>query len=61
MKVSIDKEKCIGCGSCEALCPDIFGMKDNKAFVKIKEAKGKQEKCAKEASDSCPTQAIIIK
>ena len=56
-KIYVDKEKCIGCGACEAVCPSLFVMKDGKAEVK----KGKiDEKCAKEAADSCPTQAIIV-
>lgn len=56
-KVKIDKEKCIGCGACEAVCPEAFKMADGKAkFI----GKGK-EKCIKEASDSCPVQAIEVK
>ena len=58
MKISIDKEKCIGCGACESICPSVFVMKGDKAEVKKKET---NEKCAKEAADSCPTQAIIVK
>jgi len=56
-KVKIDKEKCIGCEACVALCPEVFEMKDNKANAKKQIT---DKKCAKEAADSCPTQAIII-
>lgn len=53
-KIKIDKEKCIGCGACEAICPESFKMEDGKAeFV----GSGK-EKCISEAKDSCPVQAI---
>ena len=54
MKVKVDKEKCIGCGACEAICPEAFKIVDGKAkFV----GTGK-EKCLKDAVDSCPVQAI---
>lgn len=55
--VSIDKEKCIGCGSCEAVCGEVFELKDGKAVVKAGK-KNSKDACVKEASDSCPVQAI---
>ena len=24
MKVIVDNERCIGCGACQAICPDVF-------------------------------------
>lgn len=57
MKVSIDKEKCIGCGACVALCPDGFEMRGDKAVVKAKAGKP----CSKQAAENCPTKAILIK
>lgn len=58
MKVKVDKEKCIGCGVCESICPKVFEIKNGKASVKKTET---EEKCAKEASESCPVQAIEVK
>ncbi|MDO8516551.1 MAG: ferredoxin [Nanoarchaeota archaeon] len=58
IKISIDKAKCIGCGACEAVCDKTFGLKDNIAFVK---QQPKALTCEKEASDSCPVNAISIK
>ena len=51
----IDKEKCIGCGTCEAVCPEIFEIGDD-GKAKIKEQK--KIPCLKEAIESCPVQAI---
>jgi len=56
--LKIDKDKCIGCGTCVALAPDIFEMdEENKAVVKTTEF---DEENANMAIDSCPTQAILV-
>jgi len=58
MKIKIDEEKCIGCGSCVAVCPDYFEMTDdNKARLKNKAA---DAECVQEAIDICPVQVIKI-
>lgn len=60
MKITINQEKCIGCGSCTAVCPDVFELDDN-GKVRLKEGKEKtDEQCAQEAVDICPVQAIEI-
>jgi ferredoxin len=54
--IKVDKDKCIGCGSCEAICPEIFSMKNGKAVPK----KTSVEKinCEEEAKEACPVGAI---
>ena len=54
--VSVNKEKCIGCGACTSVC-DNFEMKDGKAVVKDPKSK---DKCNKEAADICPVKAIKV-
>ncbi len=58
MKITIT-EDCIGCGTCEALCPKIFKVVDGIAMV-IKEPE-EADKCVKEAAEACPVEAIKIK
>jgi ferredoxin len=59
VKIKVNKELCIGCGACESICPETFGLKDGKAYAKKSEVK--KITCEKEASDSCPVSAINIK
>lgn len=57
MEISINKDLCIGCGTCVALCPDVFKInEDNKAEV----VNEKEKECVKNAADSCPVQAISV-
>lgn len=60
MKIKIDKEKCIGCGSCVAICPDFFELdENNKAiFKENKEESDRDDKCIEEAIEICPVQVI---
>ena len=57
-KIAIDEEKCIGCGSCSAICPKSFEMKGDKAVVT--QAKVEEISCEKDAESACPVEAIII-
>ncbi len=54
--VSVDQNKCIGCGACAAICPDMFEIGGN-GKSHVKNQKGK---CAKEAAQSCPVGAITV-
>lgn len=59
MTVKLNKDTCIGCGSCAAICPAVFEMtNEGKAKVKKTDAK---DKCVKEAEEACPTDAISVK
>lgn len=67
-KVTQEREKCIGCGSCAAVCPRYWEMaEDGKSRLKgSSEKEGKFELevaevgCNKEAADACPVQIIKV-
>ncbi len=69
VKVIQDKNKCIGCGACVAVCPDWEMGKDGKAEPKgaIKIGNNllvlevKSVGCHKAAADTCPVQCIVVK
>jgi len=55
MAIKVDKKKCIGCGACVSICPEVFEIgSDGKAKVKAQ----KKIPCVKEAVESCPNNAI---
>jgi len=60
VKVRVDHDLCSGDEICTQVCPEIFEMEDDKAVAKIEEVLDDLKQCAKEAADSCPSEAIII-
>jgi ferredoxin len=55
-KPVVDWDLCIGCGSCVELCPEVFELKDEKAYVIGPE---KCDTCnCQEAVEICPVVAI---
>lgn len=56
--VKVDSKKCIGCGACAAICPDVFEIgSDGKSHVKKNDNK---IACVKQAKGSCPVNAISL-
>ena len=62
MKFEVDKEKCIGCGACAAICEEIFELSDDGyAEAKDVEATEDTKEDAVNAMEGCPTSAISEK
>ena len=59
-RLVVDQDKCIGCGTCVALYPEIFELNgEGKAEVKFKEFKDSSwQSKIEEAIESCPVEAI---
>lgn len=61
MKPIVDQEKCISCGNCLQVCPDVFAYDEsNKAIVQKEPDTPELQECSKKAAEVCPTQAITI-
>lgn len=53
--IKVDQEKCIGCGLCVGMCPEVFRMN---ADGKSEEITQEDSACAQNAVASCPVNAI---
>jgi ferredoxin len=52
----VDFDLCVSCGSCVEICPEVFEMRDDKAWVI---GPDKCDTCdCQQAADLCPSQAI---
>lgn len=68
MKIIQERSKCIGCGSCVAVCPKFFDLTDDgKASITGGQNVGENMElevedagCAKEAAEICPVQIIKV-
>lgn len=59
MKIKVDQEKCIGCGSCVGISPDVFEFNDD-GLANCVENEIPEELVeeAADAQNSCPVGAI---
>jgi ferredoxin len=68
-KVIHEREKCIGCGACTAVCSEFWKMGDDGKSVlkggkkagKNFELRVKEADCNKDAESACPVQCIHVK
>ncbi len=62
MKAIVNKDACIGCGACSAICPNVFDFDDAEghAVVKAEKIEDADKAAATEAKEGCPTSAISV-
>lgn len=62
MKFKVIKEKCIGCGACIGIAPEVYEF-DEDGFARVKgtdvEISEENKAAAIEALENCPTEAIV--
>lgn len=61
MKVKVNRDSCIGCGACAAICEDVFEIDDEGlSTAKVEEVEDDKKQEVQDAADSCPTGAIEV-
>jgi ferredoxin len=58
-KPKVNQELCIGCGTCEALCPEMFKVENGKSQVIGESCEAAKCDC-NETVSSCPVSAISM-
>ncbi len=59
MKVTVDRDKCIGAANCVAIASTVFELDDEMCAV-VLDPNSADEETLKMASDACPVQAITL-
>jgi len=61
MKIKINKDKCLGCGMCVSLAPEIFQLDEQgKSSLKANAQIEKNRDSIKQTAENCPASAIEI-
>ncbi len=59
-KIIFEREKCIGCNSCQAVCPKYWKVSEDGKADFLGSGELDEVDCNQEAADSCPVQCIKI-
>ncbi len=56
--VTLNQEECIGCGTCEEICPQVFRLNPDTEKSEVVLPRGGDEDLIQQAIDSCPVSCI---
>jgi ferredoxin len=60
-RIEVDRDRCVGSGTCEALAPDIFEVGDDGVLVVLRPEPGEDELSdVRDAVQACPTRALTL-
>ncbi|MGD2124623.1 MAG: ferredoxin [Desulfobacteraceae bacterium] len=58
-RVFIDLDECIGCGSCQEICPEVFELNEDTEKAQVIKPEGGPEDLIEEAMGECPMSCIF--
>jgi ferredoxin len=60
-RVVVDRDRCVGSGSCEALAPAVFEVDDDGVLTLLRPEPADEELSeVRDAVQACPTQALTL-
>ncbi|MEX5716848.1 ferredoxin [Geodermatophilus maliterrae] len=59
MRVTADRERCVGSGQCELLAPEVFEVDDDGA-VRVLQPEPDDDAAVRDAVQQCPTGALSL-
>lgn len=59
MRIKVDRNLCIGAGTCSVIAPEVFEL-DSELKAVVKDPKGAPDDKIMDAAKSCPVLAIIV-
>jgi len=61
VNVIVDQDICIGCGSCEEICPAVFHVSEVTGKSEVMDAEAcEYAGCCEAAEENCPVDAITL-
>ena len=58
--VEVDRERCVGSGSCEMLAPDVFEVGDDGVVAVLRPPEQTDVDDVRDAVAACPTRALAL-
>ena len=60
-RVEVDRDRCVGSGTCEALAPTVFEVDDDGVLAVLRPQPGEGEvRDVRDAVQACPTRALAL-
>lgn len=60
MRITADRDRCIGSGMCALIAPDIFDQDDDGTVRLLDPQPRQQHSAVREAFDTCPARALEV-
>jgi len=61
MRISVDRDRCIGSGMCALIAPEIFDQDEDDGRVRLLDARPRRcHEAVRQAAVACPSEAVEV-